>query len=394
MASQPVDLSTPIPAQAGVGTRLASIDALRGIVMALMLVDHMRETIYLHMQVGDPVDVTTVEPTLFFTRLTATVCAPAFIALTGLSAWLYSQTHSLKNMSSFLLKRGLFLVGLEITVINFAWTGQLPPEKIYLQVIWCIGLCMIALAALIHVPRALQIALSALLIAGHHVLDHISFAPSAALYVPWAILHDRGWVDLTEQMAARTSYPVLPWVGIILLGYLLGPLFGKSVSPEQRARWLWIAGLGSLAAFALLRFLNVYGDFSWSQQDTLLSSSMAFLSLTKYPPSLLFSLLTLGLGAILLSWLIRRGESISTQIFAPVGAAPMFFYILHLYILKLIYVVLVALFGTNKGQYFGVDHVWMIWAASAVVLVVLYRPTVWFARLKQQRRDIGWLRYL
>ncbi|MEM7568185.1 MAG: heparan-alpha-glucosaminide N-acetyltransferase domain-containing protein [Pseudomonadota bacterium] len=389
IASSPSVLST-----AKSSTRLAAIDALRGFVMALMLVDHMRETIYLHAQVSDPVDASTVEPALFFTRLTATLCAPVFIALTGLSAWLYGQNKSKADVAAFLLKRGLFLIVLELTVINFAWTGQLPPEKVYLQVIWCIGLCMTALAGLIYLPRWAQMGVAVSLIAGHHLLGPIAFAPGDSLYIPWAILHDRSWIALADTMQARTSYPILPWIGIIVLGYLCGPLFKKDATPSEQSARLISAGIGLIAAFLALRWVNVYGDFPWEVQDTSVRSVIAFLSLTKYPPSLLFSLSTLGVGALLLAWLIRNPDHPIERFFAPFGAAPLFFYILHLYVLKLCYLALVALFGTNKGAYFGVDDVWMIWAASALSLAVLYPPTIWFARLKQRRRDLPFLRYL
>jgi uncharacterized membrane protein len=377
-----------------IGARLAAIDALRGIVMTLMLVDHMRETIYLHMQVSDPVDVDTVEPALFFTRLTATLCAPVFIALAGLSAWLYGQTHSVAQTRQFLLKRGVFLILLEVTVINFAWTGTFPPDTIYLQVIWCIGLCMIALALLMGLPRGLQVALAAFLIAGHHLLDPVTFAPGDALYEVWAILHDRSWMELGADVSARTSYPILPWIGIILLGYLLGPLFRAQAPRSAQIKIMLCSGIASLFVFIALRSINVYGDFPWAQQDSALGSVMAFLSLTKYPPSLLFSAFTLGIGALVFAWLLSRPSSHIARFFSPFGAAPMFFYIVHLYVLKAAYLLLVAAYGTNKGDYFGVDHVWIIWAASFAVFVALYLPTVWFAKLKQRRRDIRWLRYL
>ena len=152
--AEPIPIVTP--AKAAARTRLLAIDALRGLVMVFMLLDHVRETFFLHLQVSDPVDAATTEPGLFFTRLLSTFCAPAFVALTGLSAWLYGQSHSKQEVSSFLLKRGLFLMVLELTVVGFAWPTQpleFPPAKFWLQVIWCIGISMVALSALIHLPR-------------------------------------------------------------------------------------------------------------------------------------------------------------------------------------------------------------------------------------------------
>ncbi|NHO86697.1 DUF1624 domain-containing protein [Pseudoteredinibacter isoporae] len=374
--------------------RLISIDALRGLVMLFMLVDHARETIYLHMQVSDPMDAGSVDPGLFFTRLLSSICAPAFVFLTGLSAYLYGQFHSRQETSLFLLKRGLFLMLLEITVIGFAWTGQFPPEKFYLQVIWAIGVSMVALAGLIHLPRLLLLVITVLIIAGHNLLDSISFEPGTVLYIPWAMLHEKVFFDIGFGMQAKTTYPVLAWIGVISFGYIIGPWFGKQVNTDERLKNLIRYGLAMLAAFIVIRTLNVYGDKPWIVYDNALQTTMAFLNLTKYPPSLLFLLSTLGVSFILLahfekaqqgSWVIEK--------MAILGGAPMFFYILHLYVLKILYLVALLLFGKTKGAYYGVDHLYMVWVWSVALIVPLYYPSAWFADLKSRRRDIRWLRY-
>ncbi|HEY6870404.1 MAG TPA: heparan-alpha-glucosaminide N-acetyltransferase domain-containing protein, partial [Novosphingobium sp.] len=169
----PFAAAEPRPATAA-RTRLIAIDALRGLVMLFMLVDHCRETFYLYMQVNDPVDATTTDPGLFFTRLLSTFCAPTFVALTGLSAWLYGQSHSKGEVSEFLLKRGLFLIFLELTVVGYAWPTQsfaFPPDKFWLQVIWAIGISMISLAATLHLPRKAQFALGLAIVCLHNLLD-------------------------------------------------------------------------------------------------------------------------------------------------------------------------------------------------------------------------------
>ena len=196
--------------------RLLSIDALRGLVILFMLLDHVRETFLLHRQVSDPMDIATTEPALFLSRTLAHLCAPIFVLLTGLSAYLYGEKYAGKaDVCSFLFKRGLFLVLLEITLVNFAWTFQIPPTVIYLQVIWAIGLSMLALSALVWLPRPLLLGLSVLIIAGHNLLDGLHFALESALHVPWAVLHDRGWIEFSDGLRLRTSYPVLPWIGVI-----------------------------------------------------------------------------------------------------------------------------------------------------------------------------------
>ena len=204
--------------------RLLSIDALRGLVILFMLLDHVRETFFLHRQVADPMNIEITDPALFFSRTLAHICAPVFVLLTGLSAYLYGEKYQGKrDVSAFLFKRGLFLVVLEFTLVNFAWTFQLPPSVIYMQVIWAIGVSMIALAALVWLPRPVLLVLGLVIIAGHNLLDALHFAPGSVMHVPWAILHDRGWIEVGDSLRMRTSYPVLPWIGVIALGYCLGP---------------------------------------------------------------------------------------------------------------------------------------------------------------------------
>ncbi|RYF63756.1 MAG: DUF1624 domain-containing protein, partial [Comamonadaceae bacterium] len=199
----PMLSSTTLPGAPPAGTpasqRLASIDALRGLVILFMLLDHVRETFFLHHQVTDPMAVATTSPELFASRLLAHVCAPVFVFLTGLSAYLYGarQPDGRAAAAAFLAKRGLFLVLLEVTLVNFAWTFQFPPQIIYLQVIWVIGLSMLALAGLVWLPRPVLIALGLVLVAGHNLLDGLHFPAGHALHVPWAVLHDRGWIEVT-----------------------------------------------------------------------------------------------------------------------------------------------------------------------------------------------------
>lgn len=391
MTGIPISAS-PSPAS----TRLHSIDALRGLVMLIMLLDHVRETIYLHAQVGDPMNVTDTPPELFFSRLLAHICAPVFVFLTGLSAWLYGQkAGSLRDTSAFLAKRGLFLVALEFTLINFAWTFQFPPNVIYLQVIWAIGLSMLALALLVHLPRLWLIIVGVALVAGHNLLDAIHVAPGEPGFVIWAILHDRGWLEVSESLRLRTSYPVLPWIGVIALGYACGPWFRREVAPATRRRWLCGAGVGAIALFVVLRAFNTYGQAQgWSAQDDGMRTLMSFVNITKYPPSLFFLLLTLGLGLLLLAWLERLGDRPSVRALCVYGAAPLFFYVLHLYVLKMLYLAAVAIWGTTHGQYFGVDDVSTLWLMTVLLAVALYLPVRAFGRLKARRRDIAWLKYL
>ena len=379
------------PAGAG---RLLSIDALRGLVILFMLLDHVRETFLLHRQVSDPMDIATTEPALFLSRTLAHLCAPIFVLLTGLSAYLYGEKYAGKaDVCGFLFKRGLFLVLLEITLVNFAWTFQIPPTVIYLQVIWAIGLSMLALSALVWLPRPLLLGLSLLIIAGHNLLDGLHFALESALHVPWAVLHDRGWIELSEGLRLRTSYPVLPWIGVIGLGYAIGPWFAQASDAAWRQRALWIGGISALAGFVGLRLLNGYGDQPWVQGESTLQTLMSFFNITKYPPSLLFITLTLSLGLLLLRGFERRQGSRWILVLSVFGSAPMFFYLLHLYVLKFAYLLAVACFGLNQGSYYGFDSVWAVWLAAGLLALALYLPVRWFSRLKSRRRDLVWLKY-
>jgi uncharacterized membrane protein len=375
--------------------RLQSIDALRGLVIVFMLLDHVRETFFLHRQVSDPMAIDATDPSLFFSRTLAHLCAPVFVLLTGLSAWLYGEKYQGRGaVSAFLFKRGLFLVVLEFTLVNFAWTFQLPPSVIYMQVIWAIGVSMIALSLLVWLPRATLIALGALIVAGHNLLDGLHFAPGSWMHVPWAILHDRGWLEFSDSLRLRTSYPVLPWIGVIALGYGLGPWFARSSDAGERQHRLLLAGALALLGFLVLRMLNGYGEAPWSSYPTLTQTLMSFFNITKYPPSLLFLTLTLGAGLLLLRGFERAGQARWISMLAVFGAAPMFFYLLHLYVLKLLYLASVALFGLNHGDYFGFDSIGAVWLAALLLAVSLYLPVRWFARLKARRRDIAWLKYL
>lgn len=385
----------PLPmsiSAARAGTRLASIDALRGFVMLLMLLDHVRETFLLWVPIADPVDATTTDPAYFFTRLTSTLCAPIFVALTGLSAYLYAQKHGRAQTSAFLLKRGAFLILLELTLVNFVWRAQFPPTILYLQVIWAIGLSMIVLAALIHLPHKAVAAIGIAIVAGHNLLDPITMAEGHPLHLIWSLLHDRAMVTI-QGFPVRFSYPVLPWFGVIGLGWAVGPWFvsGDAVARGQR---LVRTGALLLLGFVMLRALNIYGDTPWFVvTDAPLRTVMSFLALSKYPPSLLFLMSTLGAGLLLLALFERMVGTRVVGWLAIFGGAPMFFYLFHLYVLRGLYLIGLAFWGSNHGAVFGLPSILWIWGLWIALIVPLYLPTRWFADLKQRRKDIGCLKY-
>jgi uncharacterized membrane protein len=385
--------SSPITSPTG---RIRSIDALRGLVMLLMTVDHVREFFFIHAQVSDPMDVEKTEPALFFTRLAAHLCAPVFVALTGLSAWLYGQKQGGPKQTSgaasdFLFKRGLFLVALELTLVSFAWTFSLTPKVIYLQVIWAIGLSMIALAALVRLPRPWLIAVGLIIVLGHNLLDPITIAPGQPGHALWAVLHDRGFIELPWGARARTSYPLLPWIGVAALGYAIGPWFARTWS-ERRAR-LVLAGLAMLALLAGLRAANLYGEpLAWSVEATPIRTAMSVLNFTKYPPSADFLLLTLGVGALLLAGLEKAPQRLVGML-AVLGGAPLFFYLIHLYGLHLLQLAARAALGPNQGETWALPGVGSIWLLAALVAIPCWLACRWFGPVKRAS-PWPWMRYL
>jgi len=374
--------------------RIASIDALRGLVMVLMLLDHLRETWFLHVPVADPVDARTTLPTVALARLVVSLCAPIFVALTGVAAFLFGTRHTRAETRAYLVKRGLVLMALEVFYLSELYWGVASPT-LWLQVIWCIGVCMIVMAALIGLPGPVLFAVGLMIVCGHNLLDPIHLRPDEPFFQVWAMLHQRDVIALPFGLVAKTTYPVLPWIGVILLGYAAGPWFLPTVATRTRERRFLALGVGLLVAFVILRLANGYGDKPWSviEGDTL-RTTLGFLSLTKYPPSLLFLLLTLGIGALLLVTLERMRDASVVAALAVFGAAPLFFYLLHLTVLRLLYHGAAAIWGPTQGTVFGVaNYGWvLVWYVG--LIVPLYWPTAWFSRLKASRRDIAWLKYL
>jgi uncharacterized membrane protein len=369
------------------GGRVIAIDALRGLVMIIMLLDHTRERFFLQHAVSDPVDCTNTDLGLFLVRLMSSLCAPVFVMLAGLSAWYGSQKMDRRQTPVHLLKRGLLLILMELTLVGLPWYDSLPPRTIWLQVIWAIGVSMLALSALLHLPRKIMMAVALILICGHNLLDRIHFASNSMWFIPWAILHDRSVVELTDLCSVKTSYPVIPWIGVMAFGYGTGSWFQKILQTERRVKKLFCFGAFMLGGFALLRSLNFYGDHPWGMMDHFLRTIMSFLALTKYPPSLLFLLFTLGVGIVLLAWFVKLNHSPYVQKIAQFGSEPMFFYLLHLYALKAVSMIIIAFYGSNYGSLYVFDHLSHVWLMFLFMLSILYFPVCWYSAYKHRVRS-------
>ena len=381
--------------------RLTSIDALRGFVMVLMALDHVRDmlTVPPGASPAEAGDFAAGGGFLFFTRWITHLCAPTFVLLAGVSAFLYGAAgrRSVSDVSRFLLSRGAWLVLIEITLVNFAWNFNL--RGMILQVIWAIGWSMIALAGLIWLPRLALAAVGATMVLGHNLLDAVQpAAPEAAPL--WLVLHIQGLMRIDETPVAFVLYPLVPWIGVMALGYAIGPYF-LAANPARPRRLIQAGALLALA-FLVLRLGNLYGEpAAWTPQPELAATLIDFFDTTKYPPSLQFLLMTLGPALMLLGGFERlRGRLAGWLV--TIGRVPFFFYLVHLYLIHSLAVAvglaqgfslrqMAVLFIENPAG-FGVSlgSVYLIWA---LVVLALYPVCVWFAGVKARRSD-WWIRYL
>ena len=376
-------------------SRIASIDILRGLVILLMMLDHVRERFYMHVRTGDPIDES-LDPGLFFTRFLTHFCAPIFIFLAGTSAWLYAHPAEgvYRSPGSFLYKRGLAIILIELTLYYLVWADSYP-NFLFLQVLWAIGLCMIALGAVCRLNERLLGALGLLIAFGHIALEPIDFAPGEFGYALWTLLHDPGDLGRIGGLSVSLSYPALPWFGVILLGYFAGPLFASSLAMKKRRTVLIGAGAACLALLLILRGFNLYGEaLPWAARESAIQTLMSFLNYTKYPPSPDFLLITLGAGLLLLAWFESLPRSQWLDALQTFGSVPMFIYVLHLYVLLAAYWALYLIFGPTQGERFGLSGPGWIWAGAIVLALAHYPVARAFAAYKhREKRAKPWLSY-
>jgi len=365
--------------------RIASVDILRGLVMALMALDHTRD--FFGTGGFNPRDVT--EPALFLTRWITHLCAPTFIFLAGLSAFLYGRGRSTGAVSWFLATRGLFLILIDVTLIKFGWRFEADLFSLGAGAIFVIGASMIALAVLIFLPRWGIAAVALIMIVGHNLLDGIRAEQFGAFSLFWHLLHQPGKVALGAGVSAYVVYPLIPWVGVMAAGYALGPLMQRE--PAERRRILLRLGAAITLGFVLLRASNLYGDpAAWGVQETWLSTLLSFLNCEKYPPSLLYLMMTLGPALMgLAAFEPARGRF--ADWLTVFGRVPFFFYVVHIYVIHALAVaaslVLTGVLAPVSQLGFGLPVVYVVWA---LVLVLLYPLCRWFAALKARRSEWWW----
>jgi uncharacterized membrane protein len=393
-----------------VTARITAVDALRGAVMVLMALDHTRDFIHAGAMTFSPEDLTRTTPVLFLTRWVTHICAPTFMFLAGAGAFLRLQREgSVTAVSRFLWTRGLWLVLLEVTVMRLAMNFSLgPPYPVLLLVLTALGVGMIALAALVHLPGRVVLFVSLAVIALHNLLDPIQAAHFGRFAGAWTFLHQQG-VFAIGGITFVVAYPVLAWIGVMGAGYAFGPVL--LMDPRQRRRTLLLAGGAMTIGFLLLRAVNMYGDPSpWSAQSSTVFTVLSFLRATKYPPSLQFLLMTLGPALILLAWLERQ-QNVPVNSLATIGRVPMFFYVVHFTALHVVASSMAWMRYGNQSLAFLFNPLpsmggpaalfppgfgYPLWTAYLVwigIVVSLYPLCRRFAALKRRRRD-WWISYL
>ena len=388
--------------------RITSIDLLRGLVIILMALDHVRMYFGEGTWYAEPTNLAATTPLLFFTRWITHFCAPVFVFLAGTSAYLSgTKKSSNAKISGFLFTRGLWLVFVELVIVNFAWTFDVTYSFRLLQVIWAIGISMIALSALVFLPKRCILFIGLVLVFGHNILDGINVSGNTFNDMLWYTLHQPKFLILGSGNIIDFVYPVLPWIGLMALGYVFGSFYKQDFDTQKRKTTLFWIGAGSIFLFIILRFFNIYGEPNpWNEQKNFIFTLLSFQNTTKYPPSLHFLLMTMGPALLFLS----VSENVHSKLPKPLivlGRVPFFFYIIHLYFIHTLASIFLVYQGRAWDAYvlsareimsgrlgsFGVrlEAVYVIWI---LVLVMLYPLCRWYQAFKEQHPEKRWLSYL
>lgn len=383
-------------------SRVESIDLLKGVVMIVMALDHIRDYFHYSAFFFDPSDPTQSTIPIFFTRFITHFCAPSFSFLAGLSAFMAGKRKTKNELSLFLLKRGIWLILLEMTVVNFGWYFDVHFNTLGFLVIAVLGISMIVLAALIHLPKLFILLFGCLSILGHNMLENIHFDN-----IFWWILHERFVYKFSATSKFYFEYHVIPWSAVMALGYYFGSYYDNSFDVIKRKKIFNIIGISAILVFITLRWTNIYGDPNlFKHYGTLTKDLMSFLNLTKYPPSLLYLLVTLGFVFLFLA----NTENLKGRIvnfFSTFGRVPFFYYIIHIYLIHILALFMAELSGFGwekmilsdwvsevsrlKGFGFSLSVVYIIWI---FIIAFLYPFCKKFDKYKQTHKDKWWLSYL
>lgn len=388
--------------------RIESIDFLRGLIIILMALDHVRMYFGYGTWYSEPTNLGTTTPLLFFTRWITHFCAPVFVFLAGTSAFLYGERRAnVKETAWYLFTRGIWLILVELVIVNFAWTFDVTYSLRILQVIWAIGISMLTLSALVFLPRGWILAIGLILAFGHNLLDPLSVQGTSVPDLIWYVLHQPGAVFIDSTHLINFVYPALPWMGLMALGYVFGGLYKKDFPVEQRRYWLLTVGIFATLLFIFLRGFNLYGEpHPWQVQDSPVFSLMSFLNTTKYPASLHFLLMTMGPALIFLSAIEAPGHRLAGPIII-FGRVPFFFYIVHLYVIHALAMLLLVYQGRDWREYilsargiasgsltnFGLSlqAVYLVWV---LVVILLYPLCKWYQKYREDNPSKWWLSYL
>lgn len=396
--------------------RIESIDILRGIVMVIMCLDHTRDYFQDIEAAGWPMSLATTTPALFFTRYITHFCAPIFVFLSGLSIYLQSKRKTKSELSKFLFTRGIWLIFLEIVLNNFLWRFDIAYCRVVFQVIWAIGASMVVMAALIHLRKYALWALGISIVAGHNLLNVFKLDIQTNPYRSkeftdflWCLFHQNGGISFGDSHRFfRVDYPMLPWLGIMILGYCFGQLYAKTFPAIKRQKYLLAVGFSMLLLFVILRTFNLYGDpyFLFDGQLPFFKSLVSFLRITKYPPSFHYALVTIGVCLIMLS-ILEKAKNKITDFLLVFGRVPLFFYFLHVAVIHGVSMLLMPLVGlpmyNSISNYENIKNgvqndlgmnLLGVYIAWVLIVAALYYPCLKYMHYKKNHPEKKWLSYL
>lgn len=375
--------------------------------MVIMALDHVRDFFHNQASVSSPTDMATTTPVMFFTRWITHFCAPTFVFLAGTSAFLAGRRKTRKALSGFLIKRGLWLILVELVLVTFAWTFNPLFNILIFQVIWAIGISMVILGCLVLLPVPVILAIGLLIVFGHNAFDHTEAVKNGHAGWLFTLANEANFsfFPFAQGRGLMVAYAFLPWTGVMCLGYCFGRFFGSDVSAGQRQRMLLVTGALATLLFVVLRYINQYGDPApWHVQRNATYTFLSFLNTTKYPPSLMYLLMTLG-PAIMLLGLVENLQGRASRFFITYGRVPFFYYVCHLYLIHLICVAAFFLTGYNNSQivpahspfFFRPDNfgfpLWGVYLIWAGVVLLLYPACRWYNHYKSTHHQ-WWLSYL